>query len=637
MSRWPPALTSSRSDWRTDVESSATTRVVLLLVCGIVATAGVASAQATGPSASPDGAGTFQRACATCHGNQTASAGPSVDVLRQLAPEAIVTALTTGRMRIQGDTLSVAERRAVAEFLGGRPLAGASSTEPNRCTTTAPLPSQLAGPAWNGWSPQPQNTRYQAPASAGLIQADVPKLTLKWAFGFAGSLAARTQPTVVAGRIFTASERGDVYALDARTGCTHWTYSADAAVRTAMTVVPYRRDGSTTRYAVYFGDGRANAYALDADTGQLLWKQKLDDHPNAGITGAPALFDGRVYLATSAAGEEVRGGRPDYGCCTFRGSVSALDAVTGRVIWKSFSIASEPKPRAINSMGVQLFGPAGGGIWGAPTIDARRGVLYVGTGNGFSEPLQRTTNAILAFELSTGRLRWSHQTIANDIWLWQCPAETAPNQNCPPTQGPDFDFGTSPLIARTPGGRELLVVPQKSGVLYAFDPDRDGAIVWQYRFGDGSALGGQWGAAADERHAYVGVGGSLSASPGGVHAVDLETGRRVWYSPPQPRLCRGGADDRCFAAQGGALTAIAGVVFSGGADGGLRAYDTRNGALLWQVDTNRDFDTVNGVKANGATIDGAGPVVVDGMVFVNSGYNGIVGRSGNVLLAFGVN
>lgn len=610
----------------------------ILIVLGVfVAGSNRASAQGT-QAAVPDGAVTFARACASCHTSGTAAAtAPRVEVLRQLAPEAILTSLTTGRMRTQGDSLSEPERRAVAEFLGGRALAGTSSTGSDRCTSSPPLPQTLSGPSWNGWSPQAQNTRYQPPESAGLTASQVPALTLKWAFGFAGSLAARTQPAVVAGRLFTASERGDVYALDARRGCIHWTFQADAAVRTAMTVAPYRgASGSASRYAVYFGDGRANAYAIDADTGQLLWKQKLDEHPNAAITGAPAVFEGRVFMSTSAAGEEVRGGRPDYGCCTFRGSVSALDGLTGRVLWKTYSIVPEPRPRARNAQGVQLFGPAGGGIWGAPTIDARRGVLYVGTGNGFAEPIQTTTNAILAFELASGRLRWSRQTVPNDIWLWQCPPQTPANGNCPERQGPDFDFGASPLIARTATGRELLVVPQKSGVLYALDPDNAGAVVWEYRFGDGSALGGQWGAAADARRAYVGVGGSLSEIQGGVHAVDLETGTRAWFAPPQPKLCRGGADERCFAAQGGALTAIAGVVFSAGADGGLRAYDANDGAVLWRVDTNREFETVNGVKANGATMDGAGPVVVDGMVFVNSGYNGIVGRAGNVLLAFGL-
>ena len=600
----------------------------------VMVLAGQAFAQSETGSAA--GATVFARECASCHvRTATPSSVPSPDVLRQLAPEAIVTSLTSGRMRVQGERLSESDRRAVAEFLTGRPVSSSVAIA-NQCKTSLTLPAEIRAPAWNGWGAGLANTRYQTASSASLTAANVPKLTLKWAFGFDGALAARTQPTIVAGVLFTGSERGDVYALDAKTGCTYWTHRAQAAIRTAMTVVPYRATGSSARFALYFGDGRANAYAVDAESGTLLWVRKLDEHPNASITGAPAVYEGRVYVATSAAGEEVRGGRPDYGCCTFRGSVTALDAATGTVVWKSYSIRTEPKPRAVNTDGVQLFGPAGAGIWGAPTIDPRRGVLYVGTGNGFAEPAQPTTNAILALDLATGRIRWVRQTVPSDVWLWQCPAESSANQNCPSKQGPDFDFGTSPLIARISQGREWLVVPQKSGMIYALDPDRDGAVVWEYRFGDGSALGAQWGAAADERNVYVGVGGSLSATPGGVHAIDLESGRRVWFSPPQSKLCAGGADERCFAAQGGAVTAIPGVVLSGGADGGLRAYSTRDGSILWQVDTNREFQTVNGVKANGATMDGAGPVVVDGMVFVNSGYSGIVGRAGNVLLAFQV-
>ena len=609
---------------------------ILMPLCLGVALSGEAAAQATAGAGPAAGSAVFERECASCHIRGAApSAVPNPDVLRQLTPEAIVTSLTSGRMRVQGERLSEADRRAVAEFLTGRPVAAAMSVV-NQCATAPSLPAQISGPMWNGWGAGLANTRYQTASFASLTAEQVSKLKLKWAFGFEGALAARTQPSIVGGILFTGSERGDVLALDARTGCTYWTYRAQAAVRTAMTVVPYRAPGTSARYALYFGDGRATAYALDAESGAPLWTRKLDEHPNAAITGAPAVHDGRVYVPTSAAGEEVRGGRLDYGCCTFRGSVSALDAMTGSVIWKSYSILPEPKPRAVNKGGVQLFGPAGGGIWGAPTIDTRRGVLYIGTGNGFAGPAQPTTNAVIAFELETGRIRWVKQTVPGDIWLWQCPAENPTNPNCPATQGPDFDFGTSPLIARTQEGRELLVVPQKSGMAYALDPDRNGDIVWQYRFGEGSALGAQWGAAADEQNVYVGVGGSLSSAPGGMHAIDLATGTRVWSSPPQRKLCDGGAEERCYAAQGGAVTVTPGVVFSGGSDGGLRAYSTRDGSIVWQVDTNREFQTVNGVKANGATIDGAGPVVVDGMLFVNSGYSGIVGRAGNVLLVFEV-
>jgi polyvinyl alcohol dehydrogenase (cytochrome) len=608
-------------------------RISLLVVAGM--SLGVAAPpMAHAAQAPPDaGASVFQRECASCHLQETGRAAPSVDALRQLTSEAIVTSLSTGRMRAQGEQLSDAERRAVAEFLTGRAASAVTATA-GRCPATSPLASDLGGAKWNGWGITAHNTRYQPMAHAGLRPADLPRLQLKWAFGFPGVLAARTQPAVVGGRLFTASESGDVYSLDAKTGCIQWTYRARASVRTAMTVAPYGAPGSTTRFAVYFGDGRANAYAVDADSGRELWVRRLDDHPNASITGAPAVHGNRVYVPTSAAGEEVRGGGLDYGCCTFRGSVSSLDAVTGAAVWKTYSIAEDPKPRAKNALGVQLFGPAGAAVWGSPTIDAGRGVLYVGTGNGFADPPQPTTDAVMAFELATGRVRWVKQTVPNDVWIWQCPATSADNANCPAMQGPDFDISSSPVLAATPQGRDLLIVTQKSGVVYALDPDDSGAVVWEYRIGEGSALGGQWGAAVDERRVYIGSAGALSASPGGMHAIDLETGKRVWYTPPQRPLCAGTAEQWCNAAQGAAVTAIPGVVFSGSYDGGLRAYSTADGTIIWQVDTNRDYETVNGVMANGATLDGGGAVVVDGMLYVNSGYSGIVGRAGNVLLAF---
>jgi polyvinyl alcohol dehydrogenase (cytochrome) len=608
-----------------------TRRLVLIACLGFAAVPGRAGAQS---AATAGGSALFQRHCAACHSEGTARTGPPIDDLRQLTPEAIVTALSTGRMRVQGEALSEAERRAVAEFVSSR----STPAEPagaGACMAAAG-PLELIGPRWNGWGADERNSRVQPAAHAQLRAEDVPRLQLKWAFGLPDVQAARTQPTVVGGRLFTSSEAGHVYSLDAKTGCIRWTYRARASVRTAMTVAPFTSSVSSTRLAVYFGDGRANAYALDAETGRELWVRTLDDHPNASITGAPAVHGGRVYVPVAAAGEEVRGGRPDYACCTFRGSVVALDALTGAVQWKTYSISEEPMPRGTSSAGVTLRGPAGAAIWGAPTIDVRRGLLYVGTGNGFSDPPQPTSDAVLALDLATGRVRWSKQTVPNDVWIWQCAARNDGNLNCPAVQGPDFDISASPVLATTPRGRELLVVAQKSGMVYALDPDASGAIVWEYRVGGGSALGGQWGAAVDDRRVYIGSAGALSASPGGMHAIDLETGRRVWFSAPQPVLCSGTRESHCSAAQGAAVTVIPGIAFSGSYDGGLRAYAADTGAMVWRVDTNREFPTVNGVKANGATLDGGGAVVVDGMLYVNSGYTGIVGRPGNVLLAFEV-
>ncbi|MES2606367.1 MAG: PQQ-binding-like beta-propeller repeat protein [Pseudomonadota bacterium] len=605
-----------------------------LLAAALVTSVAVHAADAE----SRNGATLFAANCASCHAPVENARAPSLQALRGLAPEAVLTSLQRGKMAVQGEALTAGDKREVAQFVTGRTLATTTPPAFNptavECGQDTPLAASFGLPSWNGWGNGLSNTRAQLAEDAGMDASQLQSLQFAWAFGFPNALAARTQPSVVGNWLFTGGDNGEVYALDTRSGCMRWVFTAQAAIRTAMTAVPYSAADGSSHYALYFGDSQANAYALDAATGTLLWTRELDTHSNATITAAPAVFDGKVYVATSAAGEEVRGSNPDYACCSFRGSVSALDMLSGNVVWKTYSIASEPTPRGNSANGVQLMGPAGAGIWGSPTIDAARGVLYVGTGNGFAGPPQPTTNAILALDLNSGAIRWTQQTVPNDIWLWQCEsAANSGNPNCPTPQGPDFDFGSAPLLTKTSDDRAMLVVPQKSGVLYALDPDANGAVLWQYRIGEGSALGGQWGAATDGSTVYVGVSDTRGETPGGMHAVDLITGQRRWYAPPSPRLCDT-AETNCFASQGGAVTLIPGAVLSGGSDGGLRAYSTTDGALLWQVDTNGEFPTVNGVPAKGATMDAAGPVVAGGMLFVNSGYNGIVGRAGNILLAF---
>lgn len=588
-----------------------------------------------GAAAAQDGAAVFQASCATCHAAGDAaqqSRNPSVDTLRRLTPEAVLNALLNGKMRIQAVALSDAERRAVAEFLGGRPLEPASARSPvARCSATLPFRGPSGTGEWNGWGNGLRNTRFTP--DGGITAKDLPKLKLKWAFGFADVTSARAQPALVGDRLFVASDTGDVHALDPKTGCAHWSFRAQATVRTALLVAPYTRASGENAWALFFGDLRANAYALDASTGQVVWVRKVDDHPYAAITGAPAYYSGRVFIPVQGLNEEVQGGRPEYECCTFRGSVSALDAATGAVAWKTYMVG-EKQPRGTNARGKRQWGPAGGGIWSSATIDPRRGAVYVSTGNGYSDPSQPMTDAVVALDLQSGHVRWVNQLTANDAWTLGCRATNDGNANCPATLGPDYDFSASPALA-TIGGRDLLVLPQKSGMTYALDPEKQGALVWQHRIGQGSGRGGQYGGAVDERYAYFGVGDSTTNAPGGMVAVELATGKRAWHTPPDKTLCGAPGGD-CNAAQGAAVTAIPGAVLSGSYDGGLRAYAADDGSLLWQFDTNREFVTVNGVKANGGSMDGPGPIVAGGLLFVNSGYGGIAGRPGNVLLVFGV-
>jgi polyvinyl alcohol dehydrogenase (cytochrome) len=582
-----------------------------------------------------DAAELFDVNCASCHGStggaQAANA-PGLDALRQFTPEAILNALVNGRMRLQGTPLREADRRAIAEFLGGRPLrrtaAGATTL---RCTSSPPFGGAGDGGDWNGWGNGVKNTRYAG--AGGLTAADLPRLKLKWAFGFADVTSARAQPAVVGNRLFVASDNGDVHALDPRTGCAYWTFRAEATVRTGLHVAPYRPPAGGTGWAVFFGDLKANAYAVDATSGRSIWIRKVDEHPSAAITGGLTHHAGRVFVPVQGLNEEVQGGRSQYQCCTFRGSLAALDASTGAVVWKTYTVG-ERQSRGANAAGTPQWGPAGGGIWAAPTIDAGRGAVYVSTGNGYADPAQPMTDAVVALDIDSGRVRWFRQLTANDNWTLGCRATNPDNPNCPGTLGPDHDFSASPALV-TAGGRDLLVLPQKSGIAYALDPDREGVLVWQVRFGPGSGRGGQWGGAVDGRHAYFGVTDFGTNAPGGIVAVTLATGEPVWRRTGEPPLC-GTPSRTCSASQGAAVTVIPGAVLSGSYDGGLRAYAADDGSLVWQFDTNREFDTVNGVKATGGSMDGPGPTVAGGLLFVNSGYGGISGRPGDVLLVFGV-
>ncbi len=583
----------------------------------------------------PDGEAVFETHCAVCHVNPPEEDIPTVEAMSVLTPNAVVASMTEGNMRIQGDLLTAAEQVAVAEFLTGRPVVeSVAAFTAGICAQSPPLPTLAPGAIWNGWGPDTGNTRFQ-PDTGGLTAGDVPNLELKWAFGIPDVTQSRAQPAVIGGRVFMGSMTGAVYALDAATGCTYWTYQAQAGVRTAISVGPV-----ASGYAIYFADGEARAYAVDAQTGEEIWSYKVDDHPAARATGSPTLFDGRLYVVTSGVSEETAAAMPDYECCTFRGSLTSLDAETGEVVWKSYTVP-EPQPRGKSTSGAQLWGPAGVALWSAPTVDPVRGMIYAASGNAYADPAPGTSDAIIAFSIATGEIEWINQIIpGGDVWILGCDAQSTggdenagDNPNCPEEVGPDYDFSASPGLITLADGRDLLVVTQKSGVGYALDPDREGAVIWEYRWGAGSPVGGVWGSTTDGERAYFAVADQLTPAPGGLHAVDVVTGEGIWQRPPEQPLCAAGPG--CGPAQSAALTSIPGVVFSGSADGGMRAYAAETGEIVWTFDTNREFDTVNGVAANGGSMDGPGPVVAGGMLFVTSGNGGIVGTPGNVLLAFG--
>jgi polyvinyl alcohol dehydrogenase (cytochrome) len=586
--------------------------------------------------AAQDGAAIYKEHCASCH-DAPEGRVPPLSAIKAMSPEAVYTALTNGVMRSQAAGLSTAQVFALIGYIapaGGTHAAPASLTKTCK-EDVGQGPALPTPPAWNGWSPSVTNSRFQDAAGAGLRAADVPKLKLKWAFNLGDVTVARSQPAVAGGRVFIASQTGAVSALDAATGCTYWGFQAAPGIRSGVTT----GDANGTP-AVFFGDGGANVYALNAQTGALLWKVHPAAHFATTITATARFYKGVVYQPFASI-EEVLAGDPKYECCTFRGSVVALDAATGKTVWQTFTVPEAAKPQ---------HGPSGASVWSSPTIDEKPGVLYVSTGDNYSDPPSDTSDAILAIDLKTGRLLWSSQLTANDAYNIGC--ETPQHTHCPEARGPDLDFGQPPILVELGGGKRLLVIGQKSGMVHAVDPDQKGKVLWQTRAGEVGKLGGsQWGSASDGQKVYVAIsdveiggvadpkspqGFRLTLNPkkgGGLHALNLKTGKIVWSAKPMP--CPPERTD-CSPAQSAAVTAIPGVVFSGSVDGHLRAYSAATGAVLWNEDTAREFATVNGKPAHGGSMDAGGPAVVNGMVFVNSGYGQWGGMPGNVLLAYGL-
>lgn len=577
----------------------------------------------------------FQQHCVSCHGNPAFQSAPSPATLRTMTPERIYAALTTGIMKSVGDTLTEQDRRRVAESLAGQLLgtnvAGDAAAMPNRCASNPPVRGSGAAD-WNGWGNGPGNNRFQSAAAAGLNATSVSHLKLKWAFGYPGGTSAYGQPTIVAGRIYVGTDIGYVYSLDAASGCVYWSYRAGAGVRNAMTVGPIRTHGRM-RTAVFFGDLKASAYAIDAQDGSEIWKTRIEEHFATRVTAAPALYKGRLYVPISAW-EGFQARIPDYPCCTAVGSVSAVAADTGKVLWKTYTIAERPRPTQLNSRGVQQWAPAGVPVWNTPTVDARRGLVYVGTGDASTYPAPATSDAVLALDMATGTMRWSRQIYPHDAFIVGC-GGAGFTENCPQVVGPDWDIPMSPMLASLPGGRQLIVFATKPGEVMALDPAQEGRVVWR-RYGEshspmpdalgpngGATFGPVWGGALDGRNAYFG------SSTGGASAVRLSDGERVWYTPLNST-----AENKV--SHSAAVTVIPGVVLLGGSDGTLWALASSDGHALWSFETARAFDTVNAVSAHGGSIIAPGPTVAGGMLFVGSGYGVVTDKPGNVLLAFGL-
>lgn len=597
-----------------------------------------AMAAALSAADSPEAVKLYETRCASCHDNPLpGSRMPPRAALAKMDPDAIALSMEAGLMRPQAQGLSSAQRQTLAAWLGSAAAIIAPSTSwPNPCAAEPGWKPASKQATWSGWGAGVQNWRYHEPAAAGFTEADLGKLKLKWAFGFPGVGIVRSQPAVLGDRLFIGANNGMVFGLGAKDGCVHWSVKVQGPVRSGVS-------GGTVggRPMVFLGDAAGFVYGLDAGSGETVWKVRGDAHPAALVTGTPQLHGGRLYVPVSSF-EEITGANPKYVCCTFRGSVIAMDAATGTTVWKTYMIENEAVDQGKTQRGHPRKGPSGAGVWSAPTIDEKTSRLYVGTGDNYSDPPTATSDAVVAMDLKTGKILWVRQFTAGDAYNGSC--GQASKAACPDADGPDHDIGASPLLVELGRNRRVLMAGQKSGMLYGLNPDDGGKIVWRARAGKGGVMGGiQWGPATDGANVYAASSdfasrtGPRGREPdpeagGGLTAFRVDNGERIWHADPPP------CGDRrlCSPAQSAAVTAIRGAVFSGSMDGHLRAFSSADGKILWDFDSVREFETVNGVKAKGGAFDGAGPVIVNRMLFAGSGYAQWGGIPGNVLLAFGL-
>ncbi|MCW5516641.1 PQQ-binding-like beta-propeller repeat protein [Muriicola sp. Z0-33] len=578
----------------------------------------------------------FSTKCAMCHYGKGAATAPSVTHMNAMSPRSIVAALESGKMQIQGSSLSKEEKIGIAEMLTSKKYS--EGTAPVNMCDAPDL--QLSNIKYSGWAGNVEGTGYIASEVAQLSLEEVPKLKLIWAFGFDGGTISRSKPAVIDNSIVFGSQFGEIYCLNMQTGCVQWIFRADSNVRGGIAV----SQDETGEVSLYFADFNCTTYALKANTGELLWKASVRNESANAVTGTVAYFDGMVYVPLTSM-EVVSGNEQSYECCKGSGMVVAVDAENGEEVWRHRVVEEKATAQELSSAGTMKYGPSGAPVWSSPTIDAKRGLLYIGTGENNSFPTTDSSDALQALDLKTGELVWNYQATTGDAYVIGTfsadGTSMEPCANCPDPTGPDLDFGMAPVLTQRQDGKEVLIVGQKSGVVHCLDPD-SGIPIWQKRIGRGGALGGiHWGIATRDNIAYVSnsdwfpFGGdeTYPASPG-LYAMDLMNGEIIWKSVADPGICNG--IQGCYSGNSAAPTLIDEVVFAGNLDGHARAHNARTGEVIWDFDTLRDFETVNGVAASGGSIDGPGPVIANGMVFFNSGYGMHSQKAGNVFLAFGL-
>ncbi|HVY89686.1 MAG TPA: PQQ-binding-like beta-propeller repeat protein [Hyphomonadaceae bacterium] len=600
---------------------------------------------AAAPAGPHPGEAIYKTHCAACHDNPNGSKAPTVQTLNRMPPGQIVNALITGPMIPQATGLTPSEVSYVAEFLSKSGEGDDSWTKAMMCPANRRTPQLNATPTVSTFGFDLKNRRNLTYAQAGLKPTDLSNMEVAWVVGFPDVVTMRSQAAVVGNTIFlpVGENHNRVFAFDVSDKakpCIQWIYEAEKTIRTSAGY-GVRKDG---RAVVLIGDMGAMTHMIDAKTGKRIWETHTGLYDASVSTATPVLIGDKVY-APSSQYEIMMAAQDAHVCCKTHGGVTAVDAMTGKIAWQTGTM-EDANPLRDRGDGQMLWGPAGAPIWNSPSVDVKRNRLYVGTGEANSENAHPNTDALMSFDLSSGKILWSHQATANDVYNVGC-GPTGGAKNCAKsTVYRDVDFGASTILATRPDGKDIVVAGQKAGTVWGMDPDT-GAVVWRTDIGTGGPNGGiHWGIAVDDTHVYAPISYPGRSIPEtvvpadlkpGLYAVNLQDGKIDWKFEVKPDCtdARKKFVPRCNALFGlsGAPTIVGDHIITGGLDGRIYILDRKTGKLVFQYDTAQDYTTVNGVKANGASVDNASIVAVNGLILVNSGY-GLFGQgAGNVMVA----
>lgn len=633
----------------TDSESRcARSRAAKAIQAGVTAaTLAWCSAVGAGAAAPDDMATLFRTACATCHEVPETKAPPTA-TLRQLPAARILMAMELGKMQPQAAGLAPQQRVDLSRWLAAEEDAKRDAWIAERaCARETPVPVTGRG----NWGLGRDNRREAVDVAIG--RGNLDDLELQWSVALPAVTTMRSQPVVAGDTVFLGSKGAHLLALDRRSGCVRWSLATDAPVHSALTL-DRTPDGVAT---LFFADELAMVYAVDATTGRLRWRERVKWFPTSIVSGPVAYHGERLYVPLSSF-EVAAAGLPTHECCRSHGGIAALDATTGKALWR-YDTTPHAVRTTVTRDGTQLWGPSGAPVWNSPTVDATRGVLYFGTGQNSSSPATDTSDAIIALDLATGERRWIFQALADDAWNAACLSGGA---SCPVENGPDFDFGAAVILLRRPEG-DLLLAGQKSGEVFALDPDRKGAVVWRRRVGSGSSNGGiHHGMATDGQRVYVPVADPERRIAGyvpkpGIYALDVDDGELLWSHPVErgcvfdpadapliglAEMAQGKAQrspwPACSYYYGPSAAAVVanGIVYAGALDGRLRLLDADSGQALRVIETNRPYRAGNGIDGHGGAIDVGGAIVEGNQLFVLSGYGMFGQMPGNMLLVYGL-